>query len=678
GALLTGLELALNVSNRIKAYTQFHAQLPPSSNSGNLRISLVRLLFHVLEFLARAIRYYSNSSVSKVARALQDSGSVLEFENICRRLCDVVDHDASICDRDVERDWRIELDKKLRSLDMIQDLHAKVSDLCDKMDLVKLDLALDHAKGATYDSSTEGDLPRCLPGTRVELLCQISSWARDRNGKRIFWLCGKAGTGKSTISRTVAESLNEDHLLGATFFFRRGQASRSHAGLFFPTIAIQLADKFPHLGHAIAAALRKDSLLREGYLVKQFEGLLLRPMQEAFQGNPPVKDIVLVIDALDECENEEEVSIILKLLKRIEDINTARVRIFVTSRPDLSVLEAFQNVTKDFFQDIWLEEAQAMSIRSDLHIFFDHEFSQIQERRRTRHYFSNPLPEQWPGQGDIRLLVDRAHPLFIVASTLCRYISKAKKPHEQLQRFLTQQREYGSLTGLTATYLPILKQATSADTEQQQNENIIAFQAIIGPLALLCDPLSSVALSELLEVDIDDIGTLLPSLLSVLSVSESAENKPDPHASITLFHLSFRDFLLDPEVGDPETKHRSVFWLDEAKTHKRLAKKCLRLLSTNTLKQNLCDVLAPGTRRSEVSKSQIDDSLSDAVIYACCYWVQHTVDSRENLLDDGQEHNFLKKHLLHWMEAVCWLGKLSDIIHSIKKLQSIVDVSRYS
>jgi shikimate kinase len=40
--------------------------------------------------------------------------------------------------------------------------------------------------------------------------------------KSIFWLKGMAGTGKSTISWTVAESLKNTNYLGASFFFKRG------------------------------------------------------------------------------------------------------------------------------------------------------------------------------------------------------------------------------------------------------------------------------------------------------------------------------------------------------------------------------------------------------------------------------------------------------------------------
>jgi WD40 repeat protein len=45
------------------------------------------------------------------------------------------------------------------------------------------------------------------------------------------------------------------------------------------------------------------------------------------------------------------------------------------------------------------------------------------------------------------------------------------------------------------------------------------------------------------------------------------------------------------------------------------------------------------------------------------------------LCDDDQVHVFLREHFLHWFEALGWLGKVSEGIHAISLLESIVSVS---
>ncbi|KAI7227738.1 hypothetical protein KC330_g8251 [Hortaea werneckii] len=186
--LVTGIELALYVSNRLKVYLE--TGLSPSAGGDNLRKSIVILYAHVLVFLARAICIQQRGRAERVMTALWNLGDLTEFEDQCDKLC---------------------------TLRKIHEFQTGLLRLDAKVDLSKLETA----KEATYDSSAEGELPRCLPDTRTNLLQQIFDWAAGHGGKRIFWLCGKAGTGKSTICRTVAQKLDADGLLGGSFFFKR-------------------------------------------------------------------------------------------------------------------------------------------------------------------------------------------------------------------------------------------------------------------------------------------------------------------------------------------------------------------------------------------------------------------------------------------------------------------------
>lgn len=71
----------------------------------------------------------------------------------------------------------------------------------------------------------------------------------------------------------------------------------------------------------------------------------------------------------------------------------------------------------------------------------------------------------------------------------------------------------------------------------------------------------------------------------------------------------------------------------------------------------------------------MDDSLPEVVAYACSYWAQHIVESGELLHDDGRIHRFLKFHFLHWIEALSWLGKASEVVPILDTLQAVADVS---
>ena len=88
-----------------------------------------------------------------------------------------------------------------------------------------------------------------------------------------------AGTGKSTISRTVAEWLADQGRLRvvdlrASFFFKRGEGNRGSASRFFSTIARQLILKIPGLDDLITGVISSDPLIFDKALGEQFDKLL--------------------------------------------------------------------------------------------------------------------------------------------------------------------------------------------------------------------------------------------------------------------------------------------------------------------------------------------------------------------------------------------------------------------
>ena len=648
------MELALYMSSRLKVYLDSFVRLPSSPAKDIFRKTLVSLYACILEFLAHAIRVQQKSGVAKFMQALWDSGDLTHFEGKCCQLCGRATEEARICDDQASMEMQLQI------LDDIYETHTVVMRLEDKVDLSKLETANE----ATYNSSAEGELPQCLSGTRADILKQIFAWAGDHAAKRIFWLCGKAGTGKSTISRTVAQKLADDGLLGASFFFKRGRADRSHAGLLFPTIARQLADLFPDLAHAIAAAIDQDSLLCDRYLTVQFDNLLLKALQSLERDSFWNAGVVLVIDALDECDKGESIKTMLHLLSRVEAITSVRLRIFVTSRPELPVELGFKEISEDLHHDIRLEEVQEGSIAHDIRVFYEKRFSEI---RYASSLQVDELPCQWPGDENIGLLVDKAVPLFIFAFTVCRYI--AANPERNLDTILRQSPDK-SLPGLKGTYLPILDSVVVSEGDGEAEDRILDFKRVAGTIVLLYNPLAAFSIARLLNLRIGDVDRVLRPLHSVLNIPRAPDGKMDCTTPITLFHLSFRDFLVDSAL-----EHESKLWVNAKEAHRTLGMHCIRLLESGGLKEDICGVIAPGTRRSAVARSKVHSSLPEDIAYACCYWVQHVMSSGDQIKDSDTVLRFLQKHVLHWVEALSWLGKTSDVIHNIAALRSVVDVS---
>ncbi|KAA8644431.1 ATP-binding protein [Aspergillus tanneri] len=154
------------------------------------------------------------------------------------------------------------------------------------------------AYGAEFDSYADQHEDDCLPGTRTELLKSVAEWAVSPHGKCIFWLNGMAGTGKSTIARTVAKSFKEKGQLGASFFFKRGEADRDNAKRLISTIIRQLVTTHRELEPLVLKAIKDNPNIPAKSLREQFDKLLLQPLLGINPNQSTI--IVIVIDALDD------------------------------------------------------------------------------------------------------------------------------------------------------------------------------------------------------------------------------------------------------------------------------------------------------------------------------------------------------------------------------------------
>lgn len=211
---------------------------------------------------------------------------------------------------------------------------------------------LQFAVDAPFNSYQRQHEPTCLDNTRVDILHKIHTWADGQDKRYIFWLSGLAGTGKSTIARTVARRYFEKNRLGASFFFTKGGGDVGHAGKFVTSVAIQLANSIPTLRRYICDAVRERSDIIHQSLREQWSQLVLRPLSKV--DNSCHSSYVLVIDALDECSNDNNIRMILQLLVEARSIQRIQLRVFLTSRPEIPIRYRFNQIPDSEHQDFVL------------------------------------------------------------------------------------------------------------------------------------------------------------------------------------------------------------------------------------------------------------------------------------------------------------------------------------
>ena len=477
-----------------------------------------------------------------------------------------------------------------------------------------------------------------------------------------------AGTGKSTISRTIAQSFANKGILGASFFFKRGEGDRGRTAFFFTTIVAQLIHQLPSLAPHVRAAIEADPAINEKSAKSQFDKLIADPIRKLPKHSQP-SAMVIVVDALDECDALEHIRVVIQLLSQAKHFTSVRLRFFLTSRPELLIRLGFKDISGKY-EDLVLHQIPKPVIEHDITAFLQHELSKIRQDYNKSVTSNRQLPLNWPGTEHIQKLVHMAIPLFIFAATVCRFIQDRRfgGPKDQLVRILEHQKSQKS--NLDATYIPVLDQLLVGLRESEKREVAERFKQVVGSIVILASPLSTTSLARLLGVSLGAVEDQLDLLHSVLSVPQV------PSIPIRLLHLSFRDFLVDPEKGSEQEKY--PFWVDERQAHKFLATRCLELLSTgDTLKRDVCGLRLPGKRRSEIDQQTIDACLPPEVQYACRYWVYHWKESKCLIRDGNPVECFLTRHLLHWLEALGLLGRVSESISMVNDLLGLLDVCAF-
>jgi hypothetical protein len=668
-AVLSGIATALSMQRTLDIYLTFLNTLPHGKPATALEIALVETYATVLGFLATSIDLLTQGSISRFWAALLGDGELQQFGSTCLAARNQVEVAASCCDRTLgTRDRAISqeckgiLDLLLGDVEAIKNQTARIE--------LSISLAkLPRASTAAFNSTDEERMPRCLKSTRLELLSDIQKWVQDPGSAQFFWLQGVAGTGKSTVARTIANIFNDHQILGASFFFKRGHAERGSADLFFATIAVQLAQLIPGLDGAIAQLLSDEvGVYRKG-IHTQFRDLILSPLQATSQSRQATHlELVILIDALDECDNDgdrkDDTKQILECLAQFKGVHGLRLRLIVTSRLEFPVEVGFAALGSDSHDDILLHELPRNEIERDIRIFIETEFEQLRlvlcQRRRRE-----VLHDGWPGDDIVQELTKRSVPLFIFASTVCSFVADVRfTPQDQLKKVLDDRNP----VQLSSTYLLVLR-AMVPEPENGTDEDwdvcvMDNFRQIVGIIIFSTEPPSIRTIAVLLGLTTDQVEAILDNLHSVLDVTNDLDRPVRP------FHLSFIEFL-----ARPKSAHK--FQIDERATHRLIADRCMAIMmQSGGLQQDICQVRKPGSRRLETASHVIESHISPALSYACRYWVHH-LEAANVLVDD--EHGtlaFLSGWFLYWYEAMSWLGKTSEVPRTLRKLQVLTKVSQ--
>ena len=457
------------------------------------------------------------------------------------------------------------------------------------------------------------------------------NWIADDSieAKKVLWVYGLAGTGKSTLSTTIAQIMSSLHRLGAFFFFNRDIQQRD-SGTLIRTLAYQLAKFDDCFGAVISRLVTENSSITIMPLEFQFENLLFNTLKSVeWSGGP----IVLIIDALDECGREADRKDLMHALSNGFSDLPSFIRIILVSRPESDIQHALgsHSHVRPYHLD-----TDSVTNKDDILQYIRHRLGEICKN-------NGRLGDHWPGEDKISSLANRAGGLFIWASTACLYI-ESYAPNRRLSELLDKQPE-GSPSGpfahLDSLYETGLKSADLWHDALFRSDCC----NILGAILCARAPLSCSVIDALLEPQDTSSWESVSRLGCVLHISETQP--------IRILHPSFHDYLSE--------RCRDKPWSINLEHHnKELALLCIKLLDKE-LRENICDMTLPYLSQKRI--------IPEAISYACVFWIEH-VCLISTIEDDvlNKIYNFLDKHLLHWMEVMAILECHDHTIRSIDNL----------
>ncbi|KIO19341.1 hypothetical protein M407DRAFT_31012 [Tulasnella calospora MUT 4182] len=533
---------------------------------------------------------------------------------------------------------------------------AQVSDELSRTETAALLQLLPRAQ-ARYNSHSRNDARGCFEGTRQNTLKAIYDWIGDESSfiPPIFWLCGLAGIGKSTIAHTIAEEADLQNKLGASFFFSRYETDRRNPMLLYPSIAYQLAVFNSDLKRIIIRSLERDPDIGLARMETQFKKLLAEPLTEWKSVNGAV---LIVIDALDECSPESSAEeILVQLAGEVRKIPVP-LKILITSRPELHIREKFRSsILRNLSHSYALHDIEDSVVQADIELFLRRRLNNIAE--------AHGIPTPWPTELEIRRLVERSGSLFIFASTAIKFIESGKRrdPQSRLTLLLKEGMSKGTTKykEVDTLYTQVLQYALlqEVDDEEGSDEMQHLFRVVLETIVLLQDPLPSGPLELLLSLEPGVVRVAIRHLHSIIIVPD------DLGDAIRLSHPSFYDYLNNPERC--LDSRLSI----QPESHARLAKSCLNAM-LNLLHKDPLGTGNPWLSNAEIPDlhSRLRRAVSPHLGYCCEHFASHLLRAG---CDDKElielVNVFCNTKLLVWVESLSLLGKVDSGVTSLRAVE---------
>ena len=477
-----------------------------------------------------------------------------------------------------------------------------------------------------------------MPGTREDVLTLIKTWLDDLNEPNIFWLSGSPGSGKTTIASTVVADF---HCFFGKFFFCRDEAELRDPDNLWRRLALDLALESNDLRNLIAQALETQKADIRGLDISmQFEHLIARPLQQVFRTS--VKPLLIVVDALDECDSYEK---LLPSLISWSQLSKS-LKLLITSRDYYNIESRLRSVS--VYHNLNAGHGISTQISDDIEKYFVARFSK-----------ATGLPPKWPGPAKVSFLVRKAAGLFIWAKSAMDFILyNGGDPEERLDIISADSGEGVDLVD------SLYHQVISVALESLRGPEKDHLKLVLGSIIIAKNPLRIKDLAELLGLKDALLNSITGRLSPILSISNTSY--------LHICHQSVADFLLDPERSQD-------LWIDPQSYSLSFAGFCLKFMNEQ-LRFNFFGLKTSYNLNKDIPElnDHIKSVKSTALDHASYFWASYLQKNCDGILQlevQAAVEKFLMVHLLHWFEIMSLMG---TVCHAAQQLLLAASWTRVS
>ncbi|KAK4075003.1 uncharacterized protein Triagg1_4667 [Trichoderma aggressivum f. europaeum] len=478
---------------------------------------------------------------------------------------------------------------------------------------------------------------------------EYQQW-RDSEDSRLLWIKGDPGKGKTMLLCGIINELSNqaNHMQsghGVCYFFcqatdqQLNNASAALRGLIFMLVK-QQPSLIPHLRKKYDEAGKK-----------LFEGLntwiALSDIFTAILQDPTLKSTYLIIDAIDECVSDFE-----KLLDLIvHATGNAGVKWIVSSRNWPIIEERLRFAEQKVKLSL---ELNAEAISSAVTFYIEKKVQQLSDLKGYDEKTCSAIREY---------LFNNANDTFLWVALVCQNL--ARYPRWKVLNMLST-----FPPGLDSLYERMIEQMTAIDDSSASSEISLCKQTL-AVIVSVSRPITLQELGCLIEIpeelsaDIEFLREIVALCGSFLTIREDI---------IYFVHQSAQDHLYK--------NYDVIFPFSLKDVHRNILSLSLRAMN-KILRNNIYDLKDPASLIENGISISGSDPLS-LIRYSCVHWVTHLTvtialgmrDTHGGLLGDhGIVSSFLRKHLLHWFEALSLMQHVSAGVVSITSLKAIYAVS---